>query len=94
MFPCTECGLCCKNINRNPLYASLDRGDGVCKNLVNDTSCSIYDDRPIFCRIDEAHKLFFSMLSLSEYYNLNAKTCYELQVSVGAPINKRINQFF
>lgn len=30
----------------------LDRGDGACIHLTDDNQCSIYDDRPDFCRLD------------------------------------------
>lgn len=32
-------------------YPELDRGDGICKNLAEDNTCRIYDDRPDYCRV-------------------------------------------
>ncbi len=33
-------------------HPELDRGDGVCINLMPDNLCSIYDNRPVFCRLN------------------------------------------
>lgn len=91
MFPCTKCGLCCKNVGRNSLYKDLDRGDGICKNLTNTMSCSVYEDRPLLCRIDDAFdKIFAVHLSRKKYYELNVQVCYKLQVSAGTPVAERI----
>ena len=79
MFKCDKCGCCCKNLNKSKLYHDLDRGDGQCKYLINDL-CSIYDNRPLFCRVDECYDLFFKdTMSLDEYYILNKKECKKLK---------------
>jgi len=33
-------------------HPELDRGDGACKHLTEDNLCSIYEDRPDFCRLN------------------------------------------
>ncbi len=33
-------------------HPELDRGDGACINLTEDNLCSIYEDRPDFCRLN------------------------------------------
>ena len=58
-FPCKACGLCCQKgfINIPTVapeaaeeVASLDRGDGQCKNFDFETNkCSVYENRPWFC---------------------------------------------
>lgn len=79
MFPCNKCGACCRNLHLSPLYAKLDRGDGVCKYLSGDL-CSIYGSRPLLCRVDESYEKFFKdVMSLEDYYQLNRKTCEELK---------------
>lgn len=79
MFKCDCCGNCCKNISKSELYSDLDRGDGVCKYL-NGNICSIYNERPLFCRIDECFELFFKRyMSIEEYYKLNYKACEKLK---------------
>ena len=79
MFECNKCGLCCRNLKRSDIYKELDRGDGICKYL-DGNLCSVYDDRPLLCRVDESYDLLFlDKLSKEEYYELNYKACKELQ---------------
>lgn len=49
-FECWSCGACCKLAGLN--HPELDRGDGICKNLTPDNLCSIYNERPDFCRLN------------------------------------------
>lgn len=74
MFHCDMCGECCRNLKLSDLYADLDRGDGVCKYL-NGNLCSIYDSRPLKCRIDDSYTFFKGAMSLEEYYQLNYEAC-------------------
>lgn len=79
MFQCSMCGECCKNLSSSDLYKELDRGDGVCKYL-NGTLCSIYENRPLPCRIDESYEMYFKeKYSKEEYYQLNYNACKKLQ---------------
>lgn len=79
MFKCDCCGCCCRNIDKSELYSDLDRGDGTCKYLT-ESLCSIYDKRPLFCRVDECYELFFKdIMSLDEYYRLNIEECKKLK---------------
>lgn len=79
MFKCDKCGLCCSNIGGIDLYKDLDRGDGVCKFLKGNL-CSIYDNRPLLCRIDESWKSYFSSeISLNSFYELNYQGCERLK---------------
>ncbi len=79
MFKCSSCGECCRNLDKSPLYKDLDRGDGTCKYLVGN-KCSIYDKRPLFCRVDKCYELFFKDLyTKEEYYEMNYKVCRQLQ---------------
>lgn len=83
MFQCDRCGCCCRNLDKSELYSALDRGDGVCKHL-SGNECSIYNERPLFCRVDECYGLFFSQyMSLEEYYRLNENECKKLKKSEG-----------
>lgn len=75
MFKCDKCGLCCKSLAGSPIYAELDRGDGTCKYLLNNL-CSIYENRPLLCRVDEAYsKIFKNYMSEEDYYSENYKIC-------------------
>ncbi|MDU9803556.1 YkgJ family cysteine cluster protein [Helicobacter pylori] len=69
-FPCTSCGLCCKNITGIIELIGFGAGNGVCK---------IYESRPLICRIDEAHKKLYSHIPLKEFYAKNAEVCNALQ---------------
>ena len=79
MFNYSKCGECCRNLDLSPLYAELDRGDGVCKYLEGDL-CTIYDHRPLLCRVDDAYEAFFSgQISKQDYYRLNYEACEKLK---------------
>ncbi|GAA7090961.1 YkgJ family cysteine cluster protein [Helicobacter pylori] len=68
-FPCTSCGLCCKNITGIIEFVEFDAGNGVCKFLDLETNlCKIYQSRPLICRVDEAHKKLYSHIPLKEFY--------------------------
>lgn len=79
MFKCDKCGECCRHLYKSELYRELDRGDGVCKYLVQNL-CSIYDERPLLCRVDESYDAYFkSDMTKEEYYQLNYKGCKALK---------------
>lgn len=82
MFVCDRCGLCCMKVGQSPIYAKLDRGDGVCQ-YFDDASrlCTIYESRPVLCNVDEVYHEFFShKISIEEYYNLNYESCKKLKI--------------
>ncbi len=75
MFVCKKCGECCRNIGGIDVYKDLDRGDGICKFLEGNI-CSIYENRPLLCRVDESYeKLFASEISREDFYKLNYQVC-------------------
>ena len=79
MFPCKKCGECCRHLNLSELYKELDRGDGVCRYLSGNL-CSIYNNRPLLCRVDECYELFFKeVLTQEEYYRANLQACREIK---------------
>ena len=79
MFKCDVCGKCCRHLDRSEIYKDLDRGDGICRYL-EDNLCSIYDDRPLLCRVDDAYyKYFQNELSLDENYRLNYQACVRMR---------------
>ncbi len=80
MFKCDCCGECCRNLDKSDLYKELNRGDGVCKFLMENL-CSIYDNRPLLCRIDDSYDIYFKdRYTKEEYYKLNYEVCKKLQV--------------
>ena len=79
MYSYEHCGCCCRNLDKSDIYAPLDRGDGVCKYLIGN-DCSIYENRPVLCRIDESYDRFFSeTMSREEFYDINKQACKQLQ---------------
>lgn len=79
MFLCDQCGQCCRQVNLSSLYQELDRGDGVCKYL-DGNLCSIYETRPLLCRVDESYEIFFKeTMNQDEYYRLNYAACSKLK---------------
>lgn len=79
MFECDKCGCCCRNLHKSDLYSELNKGDGICKYLVGNL-CSIYEKRPILCRVDECYeKYFYQWMSREEYYQQNKEACKKLK---------------
>ncbi len=79
MFPCDQCGECCRNLHLSELYKDLDNGKGVCKYLSGNL-CGIYETRPLLCRIDESYEKFFShIMTREEFYNANIEICKKLK---------------
>lgn len=79
MFICSKCGECCKNLNKSPIYNELHDGDGICRYLINNL-CSIYENRPLLCRIDESYEVLFKdKMSKIRYYELNYEYCYKIK---------------
>ena len=79
MFKCDRCGECCKNLNKSNLYDELHNGDGICRYLIGNL-CSIYETRPLLCRIDESYEILFKKtMTKSKFYELNYKFCNELK---------------
>lgn len=69
------------NLKKSSIYSELDRGDGVCYFLDDDSKlCSIYENRPLICNVDEMYKRFFrEEMTKEEYYNLNYESCKNIK---------------
>ncbi|WQW52880.1 YkgJ family cysteine cluster protein [Helicobacter pylori] len=90
-FPCTSCGLCCKNIAGIIELIEFDAGNGVCKFLDLETNlCKIYESRPLICRVDEAHKKLYPHIPHKEFYTKNAEVCNALQETNHMDISFRV----
>ena len=59
------------------MLAFLDRGDGVCRYFVAESNlCSIYEERPLLCRVDESYDAIFAgQMTREEYEQLNYDAC-------------------
>lgn len=78
-YSCDKCGNCCRSLRFSDVYKDLDNGQGVCKYLCGNL-CSIYEYRPLICRIDESYEIFFkNQMSKDEYYRLNYECCKYLK---------------
>lgn len=81
-FICDKCGECCRHLNNSEIYRALDRGDGVCR-FLSGNLCSVYNNRPIICRVDDAYEQFFKYkYSKEEYYKMNYQACSILKKEV------------
>lgn len=89
IFPCTECGACCSSIEGIDFLEEYNQ-NGICKMLVNNR-CSIYENRPLLCRIDQAYEEIFStLMSKEDFFEQNAKACNELQERLGIDLKYRV----
>lgn len=81
MFQCDCCGLCCRSLEGIELFQNLNRGDGICKYLNLKTNlCTIYENRPPFCRVDESYDMYFrNSISREAYEHLNYESCDALK---------------
>ncbi len=76
-FPCTQCGLCCQNVDMAEQTRYLDRGDGSCQ-YYDDTGkrCLIYETRPDICRVDRQYQLNYAeQYSWDEFVDANVAVC-------------------
>ncbi|MBR1728262.1 MAG: YkgJ family cysteine cluster protein [Selenomonadaceae bacterium] len=81
MFPCEKCGCCCRKVGEVFFAKYLALSDGSCKHLdQNSNLCKIYDQRPIFCRVDEFYdQKYSSEMSREEFYKINKELCKKFQ---------------
>lgn len=80
MFQCDRCGKCCRNLDKSPIYKHMHKGDGVCHYL-SGNKCSIYEERPLICRIDDSYEVFFEKdMSYEEYLQRNYECCAILKI--------------
>ena len=95
-FPCTKCGLCCKNVsnifkNTESLPQNLQdlisvfpyrpKPDGSCPMLSDDGICTVYHDRPIICNINLTAKLL--NIDINDWYRINADACNQMIQKAG-----------
>lgn len=97
-FPCTNCGLCCRNmavtipaaamlarnLNRPDLRFPHGHVDGTCNKLdIRTGRCTIYSSRPPICDLAVVAKAV--NMPLEEFYRANAKGCEDLIRKAGLP---------
>ena len=95
-FPCTSCGLCCKNIKHLfPPYPGVEHpmvlflaskfpykmlDDGSCE-MLKDNQCSVYEDRPLICNIRLGGKIMG--IDQDVWYKLLAEGCNKMITEAG-----------
>lgn len=90
VFACTLCGACCRRAGQLPELAAFDRGDGVCRHLVNDR-CVIYEERPELCRIGVMYeKHYKQQMAWREFELLNLRACKAMQEEDDVPPALRV----
>ena len=91
IFPCTGCGECCRNMGNIKVLRPFNRGDCVCKHLLENNRCEIYSQRPLICRIDEMYdKVFFKHMDKDTYYKKNADACNDMQERAHINVKYRV----
>lgn len=96
MFGCTKCGACCRKIDIAVQNTWMMEGFGVnikelsfpykwdeqgtCEKLI-DNKCSVYNDRPLLCRIDKIIELIG--VDKEEFYSLTKASCNGLMKAEG-----------
>lgn len=74
IFPCSQCGECCKHIAGIPELEKYDNGSGMCIHLVNNL-CSIYKERPQVCRGNYIYDTYFKGMPVKDFYEEMKKIC-------------------
>ena len=65
-FPCTKCAACCKQVRG----LMPTKKDGSCVYLKEDR-CSIYEDRPDICRINDGYEAFKDSMTRGDDLNID-----------------------
>lgn len=85
-FQCSGCGACCRRVSRMKGFdPDWILEDGSCMHLLEDNSCTIYEDRPLFCQVDgdwEARE-DVDKVSKLEYFVLSNEKCNEFILQDG-----------
>lgn len=86
-FPCTGCGACCSRIEKAVDYVKKFKDpkltfphtwdeNGRCEKQGEDGRCTVYEDRPILCRVDEMEKYFD--MTTKEFFDWNIASCNQM----------------
>jgi Fe-S-cluster containining protein len=94
MFPCTNCGCCCKRVGIIKAFLTDDEfpfdvdENGSCKMLVNNM-CSVYDNRPDICKVEEMSKK--NNIPKEIYYKMAIDVCNRMMDEDNIPLKFRID---
>jgi uncharacterized protein len=92
MFPCTQCGCCCKRVGLLPKGNEFDfpyraKENGECEMLF-ENKCKVYDNRPTICNVDELIKIL--KVDKSQYYKESIIACNQMMDEDGISQEYRI----
>lgn len=77
-FKCSRCGRCCARAVDADVGLPV-RTDGSCVHWDPDTRlCTIYDERPWICRVDDIYAAYFTHMSQDEFNKLTHQACIAL----------------
>ena len=87
-FNCQRCGACCRLAGCSDIpeiQAMADEGTDVCRHLLPNNLCAIYETRPWFCRVDGLYDQFMKDKGITreEWYELNHSGCVYLRSQLG-----------
>lgn len=76
---CTKCGECCRHVGNSKLFPLPTNPDGSCI-MLKDGKCTIYEDRPLICRVDDLYNEGYinKKYSYKEYIKANIDVCNTL----------------
>lgn len=67
-----------------------NRGDGTCKYLTEENTCSIYADRPQICNTDLMYERVYSrFMTRDEFDRINTESCEKLKSNAISTQNLR-----
>ena len=92
MFPCTQCGCCCRRMGE-VIKLGVDfpykiKENGECE-MLEDNKCKVYDSRPAICNIDELAEILGA--ERETFYKENIKCCNQMMDEDNIPQEYRIN---
>jgi hypothetical protein len=92
IFPCTQCGCCCKRVESaiklGVEFPFKTKNDGSCEMLTEDNKCKVYDSRPSICNIHSLAKILGR--NIDEFYKENIEACNKLMDQDMIPLKYRI----
>ena len=84
-FPCDNCVLCCKHIDLIKELEKFDLGNGTCKYLSEDNTCSIYDQRAAACNIKKMYEAIYEKkIDKNEYIEMKSGECKQIKQGLEA----------
>ncbi len=85
LFECSKCGLCCQKVRGNRFFDLETTPEGDCIHYDHKTHlCDIYENRPIYCRVDDFYDLHLKdRMTREEYHQKIHDICRELQFEQG-----------